>query len=95
LNFGRANLQRGLDFEAPSFQEWLRDVLGVLVAAGPFPQPGRPQILVWLELELAHNLFKFSNRGGHRADWFRLSPVRVSTSSSHNDFAHTSRGMYV
>jgi hypothetical protein len=34
------DLQGGFDFKAPGFEERLRNVLGVLVAAGPFAQTG-------------------------------------------------------
>src|ERR1039458_7320916 len=47
-----AGLQRRLNLEAPGLKQRLRDVLRVFVAPSPLPQTGRPNILVWAELEL-------------------------------------------
>ncbi len=78
-----AGLQRGLDLEAPGFQEGLGDVLGILVAAGPLAQAGRPEVLVGRKLVLAHNLLEFGDGGGNRADGLRLAPVGISATLGH------------
>src|SRR5580658_865828 len=92
-------LQRGLDLEAPGFQKRLWDVFGVLVAASPLAQAGRPQVLVGGELVLAYNLFKFGDGWGDRPDRLGLAPVRISASLGHekclstqgNETANSSR----
>ena len=83
LRIAESGLECGLDLEAPSFQKRLGDVLGVLIAASPLPQPCRPQILVGGELVLAHNLFKFGDRGGNGTDRLGLTPIRISASLRH------------
>src|SRR5579863_7328797 len=91
-SFSQLRLQRRLDLEAPSFQQRLRNVLGVLVAARPLAQPRRPQILVGGELILAHNLLKFRDGRGYRPDRFGLAPVRISASLGHEKCLSTSGG---
>jgi len=73
----------GLDLETPSFQKGLRNVLRVLVAASPLAQSRRPDVLVRRQLELFYDLLKRCYRRNNRADWFRLAPVRVSTTLCH------------
>src|SRR5690348_1528122 len=79
-----SRLQGGFDFESPSFQQRLRNVLGVLVAARPLPQAGGAQILVGLELVLLHHLLELGDGGGNRPNRLGLPPVRISASLSHN-----------
>jgi hypothetical protein len=79
-------LQGRFDFKAPSLEQRLGNVLGILVPAGPFAQPGRPEILVRRELVLVHNLLEFRNGGCHWPDGLRLAPVRVSASLSHEKY---------
>src|SRR5580698_2670329 len=86
-------LQRGLDLEAPSFQQRLRDVLRVLVTACPLPQASRPEILVGGELVFAHNLFEFGDGGGDGPDRLRLTPIRISASLGHEKTAFPLKGM--
>src|SRR5207245_10840405 len=76
-------LQRGLNFEAPSFQQRLLNVLGILVAPRPLPQASGTQILVRREFVLPHNLFKFSDSRGNRANRLGLAPVGISASFRH------------
>src|ERR1022692_345973 len=76
-------LERGLDLKPPSLKERLRDVLGILVAPGPLPQPGGAQILVGREFILPHHLLKLSDGWGDRPDRFGLPPVRISASLRH------------
>src|SRR5436853_2167563 len=76
-------LEGGLDLEAPGFQQRLRNVLGILVPACPFPQTRRPQVLVGGELVFAHHLLELGDRGGDRPNGFRLPPVWVSASLCH------------
>src|SRR5271157_6054388 len=80
-------LQSGFDFKTPSFQQGLGNVLGILVAPRPFPQPRGPQILVWGELILVHNLLEFRDGGRDRADRLGLAPVGVSASLSHEKYS--------
>src|ERR1700730_2628688 len=82
-SYTHRELQRGLDFKAPGFEQRLRDVLRILVAACPLPQTSRPQILVGGEFVLAHNLLKFGDSRGNWADRLRLAPVRISASLGH------------
>src|ERR1700740_3002285 len=80
-------LEGGLDLESPVFQQGLRNVLRVLVPPGPFPQTRRSQVLVGGELVFANHLFEFSYSGGDRPNGFRLTPVWVSASLCHEDYA--------
>src|SRR6266545_3191542 len=80
-------LKSGLYFKAPSFQKRLRDVLGVLVTACPLAQTRRPQVLVGGEFVLTHYLFELGDRGGDRPNGFGLTPVWVSASLCHEDYA--------
>src|ERR1043165_9170481 len=77
-------LQRRLDLEAPGLEQRLGNVLRILVAAGPFPQAGGPQVLVRLELILAHHLFELGDGGSDRPNRLRLPPVRISATLGHN-----------
>src|SRR5581483_5358526 len=71
-------LQRRFDLESPGFQKRLRDILGILVPAGPLPKTGGPDILIRCELELLDDLFKGGHSRHYRADGLRLAPVRIS-----------------
>ncbi len=82
-------LKRGFDFEAPSFQKRLWDVLGVLIAASPLPQTGRTEVLVGGELVFAHDLLKFGDGGDNGTDRLGLAPVRISASLSHENAFRT------
>src|SRR5580698_1857277 len=86
-------LQRGLDLKAPGFEQGLRDVLRVLVAACPLAQARRAQVLVGGELGFAHHLLKFGDSRGHRPDWLRLAPIWISASLGHKKIAFPLRGM--
>src|SRR4051794_34067530 len=77
-------LQSGLDLEAPCFQQGLRDIFRILIAAGPFTQPGGANVLVRREFELSNHLFEFGDRGSYRADRLGLAPIRISASLRHD-----------
>src|SRR5271166_1750595 len=77
-------LQSGLDFESPSFQQRLRNVFGVLVLPRPFAQTDGTNVLVGLEFELLHHLLELSDRGHNRSDRFRFAPVRIAASFCHS-----------
>src|ERR1700681_2860212 len=79
-------LQGGFDFKAPSFEQGLGDVLGILVPARPFPQPCRAQVLVRGELILVHNLLECGDCGSNRPNRLGLVPVGVSASLSHEKY---------
>src|SRR5690349_9269141 len=80
-------LQSGFDFESPSFQKWFGDVLGIFVPACPLPQTRRPQVLVGGEFVLAHHLLELGDRGGDRPNGFGFTPVWVSASLCHENYA--------
>jgi hypothetical protein len=42
----KSGLQSRFNFESPSLKQRFRDILGILVAAGPLPQTGRADVLV-------------------------------------------------
>src|SRR5579875_2037113 len=79
----RKYLQRGLDLKTPRFEESLRDVLRVLVPAGPLAEACRTNVLIRGKLELLHNLLEGGNGGHNRPDGLRLAPVRISTTLCH------------
>src|SRR5580692_625715 len=81
----RPRLERGLNLEAPGFEQRLGDVLRILVAPSPLAQPGRAQILVGGKLVLAHDLLKFGDGRGDRSDRFGLTPVWISASLGHEN----------
>src|ERR1022692_5170987 len=76
-------LQGRFDFETPGLEQRLRNVLGILVPPGPFPQAGRAEILVGGKFVLVHYLLELRNGGSDRPDRLGLAPVRVSTSLCH------------
>src|SRR5262249_49961270 len=84
--FGLSSLQCRLNFESPGLQQWLRNVLGVLIAPRPLPQTGGAEVLVWGQLELFHCLFERGHNGDHWANRLRLAPVRIAASSCHIKF---------
>src|SRR4029077_17201621 len=83
---GSLRLQGGFDFKAPSFEQGLGDVLGILVPARPLPQSCRAQVLVGGELILVHNLLEFGDCGSNRPNRLGLAPVWVSASFSHEKY---------
>jgi hypothetical protein len=87
--FGKVSslrLQSGFDFKTPSFEQGLRNVLGILVPACPFAQPGRAQILVRGKFVFVHNLLEFGYRRSDWADRLRLAPIGVSASFGHEKY---------
>src|ERR1700683_1515771 len=86
-------LQRGFDFESPSFEKRFGDILRVLVAACPLPQAGRPEILVRGEFVLAHNLLKLGDGRDYRPYRLRLAPVWISASLGHETLPFLQRGI--
>src|ERR1700722_14389003 len=51
-------LERRLDFKSPGFKQCLRNILGIPVAARPFAQASRADVLIRGELEFLYNLLK-------------------------------------
>ena len=86
-------LERGLDFEAPGFQERLWDVFRVLVAAGPLAQAGGAQVLIGGELVFAHNLLKLGDGWDNRANRLGFAPVWISATLGHTTCLSYKRGM--
>jgi hypothetical protein len=80
-------LKRRLNFKAPGFQERFRNVLGVAVAASPFPKTGGADVLIWGELEFLDDLLKRSNSGYDRADRLGLAPIWITTTLCHRFFS--------
>src|SRR5579884_4513884 len=80
-------LQRRFDLETPRFQKWFRNILGVLVPAGPFAQAGGTQVLVWRQFVFPNHLFEFSHCRNYRSNRLRLPPIRISASLSHSNSA--------
>jgi hypothetical protein len=77
------DLQRRLDLKSPGFQKRLGNILGILVPARPLPEAGGPDVLVWSKLKFLDDLFEGGHSGYHRANWLRLSPIRISTTLCH------------
>src|SRR5437868_15486492 len=80
----RPALQRGLDLESPRLEQWLGDVLGILVTACPLAQTQGTLILIGLELELLHRLLKGGHNRNHLANRLGLPPVRISATRCHD-----------
>src|SRR3954464_5826343 len=77
-------LQRGLDLESPSLQQWLRNVFRILIAPRPLAETRGALVLLGLELELLHCLFKGGHNGNHRADRLGLPPIGISATLCHD-----------
>jgi hypothetical protein len=78
-------LESRFNFETPRLEQWLRDVLGVLIAPCPFAQAGGAKVLIGSKLELSNYLLKFGNSRGDGPNRFRLAPIRIATSFRHNE----------
>jgi hypothetical protein len=86
LNLSREDLKSGFDLEPPSFQQGLRNVLGILVTPCPLAKASRTEVLVGSQLVLTNDLLKLSYRRGDGPDWLRLAPIRISASLCHEKY---------
>src|SRR3954466_237118 len=78
-------LQSGFDFEAPRLEQWLGNVLGVLVTACPLAQASGSQVLVRRQFVLAYNLFELGDCWCNRPNRLRLTPIWISASLCHGE----------
>jgi hypothetical protein len=76
-------LKGGFDLEAPGFEEGFRDVLGVLVAAGPLAEAGGADVLIGGELVFLDDELEGGDGGDDGTDGFGLAPVGVAAALSH------------
>src|ERR1035437_3276170 len=80
---GEKGLQCRFNLETPCFEEGLRDILGILVPASPFPQSGGSNELVRAKFELLDDLLEGGHCGYNRPNGLRLAPIWISTTLCH------------